>query len=267
MSPASSAAGTRVIELEEVSIASLHRSGVTVLQRVDWRVEPGEFWVVAGHHASGKSDLLMTLAGLIAPGAGRYRLLGEAMPIFEDSRLPARLKAGLVFNGGQLLNQLTLGQNVTLPLRYHHDLDDATALERASQLMEALELTPFTDRMPGAMGRQWNQRAGLARALVMQPELLLLDDPLSGLDVRHTAWWIGFLDGLCRGTQPCHPQPLTLVVTADTLAPWGAVATHCAVLEQRTLVPMGCLREPQVRDHARVREYLAHNRWGFDRSP
>ncbi len=267
MTTAASPSKVCVIEMEGVSIGSLYRPGVTVLEQVDWRVESGQFWVVAGHHASGKSDLLLTLAGLVAPAGGQYRLLGEPMPIFEESRLPARLKAGLLFSGGQLLSQLTLGENITLPLRYHRDLDEPQALERAAALIEAMDLTPLAHRMPGTVGRQWHQRAGCARALMMQPELLLLDDPLSGLDARHTAWWVSFLEGLCRGTHAFHPQPVTLVVTADTLAPWGAVATHCAVLEQRALVPVGCLREPQVREHVRVREYLTHSRWGFDASP
>jgi ABC-type transporter Mla maintaining outer membrane lipid asymmetry ATPase subunit MlaF len=255
------------IEMQGVSIGSLHRPGLTVLERVDWRVAAGEFWVVAGHHASGKSDLLMTLGGLMAPVQGSYRLLGEPMPIFEDSRLAARLRVGLMFSGGRLLTRLTLAENITLPLRYHRDLDQGRALGRVAGLIEGLELAPLADRMPGAVGRQWQQRAALARALVMQPELLLLDDPLSGLDAHHTAWWIRFLGGLSGGTQPFHPRPVTLVVTTDTLAPWGGVATHCAVLEQRGLAAMGCLREPQVREDARVREYLAHDRWGFDRPP
>lgn len=253
-----------VIDMREVAIGSLHHPELTVLEQVDWRVEPGQFWVVAGHHASGKSDLLMTAAGLTAPAGGNYHLLGEPMPIFEDTRLEARLQVGLMFNGGQLLNQLTLGENVTLPLRYHRDLEEVEARERAAPVIEALELTPWLERMPGTVGRHWQQRAGLARALVMQPELLLLDDPLSGLDVRHTDWWVAFLGGLNLGKHAFHPRPLTLVVTTDTLSPWRSVATHCAVLENRALSCLGCLGEREVREHVRVREFLAHSRWTFD---
>lgn len=259
-----SVAAACAIEMRGVSVGSIHRAGVTVLERIDWTVEQGQFWVVAGHHASGKSDLLMTTAGLIAPSSGSYRLMGEPMPIFEDSRLEARLRVGLLFNGGQLLNQLTLGENVTLPLRYHHDLDEGRARERAASVIEALGLSPWLDRMPGTAGRHWQQRVGLARALVMEPRLLVLDDPLAGLDVRHTAWWVAFLGDLCRGRHSFSPHPMTVVVTADTLSPWRDVATHCALLENRTLVPMGCLEELSVREDARVRAYLGHSRWMFD---
>lgn len=255
-----------VIEMEDVSIGSLHRPGLTVLERVNWTVERGQFWVVAGHHGSGKSDLLMTLAGLIAPAQGRYRFLGEAMPIFEDSRLEARLKVGLTFNGGQLLNRLTLGENICLPLRYHGDLDEAAARERVAELIEMLALAPWMDEMPGRVGRQWHERAGLARALVMEPELLLLDDPLSGLDAHHTTWWVSFLGSLCEGRTTRQDRPMTLIVTTDTLSPWASVATHCAVLENGGLVAMGCLQEPTVREQARVREFMVHSRWAFDPS-
>jgi len=253
-----------LIEMEDVSIDSLHRPGYCRVEHVNWKVDRGQFWVVAGHHASGKTDLVTTLAGLIAPQQGCYRLLGETMPIFEESRVAARLKVGLTFNGGQLLNGLTVGENISLPLRYHEDLDESGARDRVTELIQALELMPWVDELPGQVGRQWHERAGLARALAMRPELLLLDDPLFGLDARHTSWWLRFLGELARGEHSLLPRPLTVVVTADTLAPWSALATHCAVLENRTLVPMGCLQEPQVREHAAVREYLVHDRWAFD---
>jgi ABC-type transporter Mla maintaining outer membrane lipid asymmetry ATPase subunit MlaF len=256
-----------VIEMENVSIGSLHRSGSTVLERVTWNVESDQFWVVAGHHASGKSDLLMTTAGLMAPLEGSYRLLGESMPIFEDSRMEARLNVGIMFNGGQLLNQLTLGENVTLPLRYHRDLDEAEARQRASPVIECLQLSPWLDRMPGTVGRHWQQRASLARALMMEPRLLLLDDPLSGLDARHTAWWVAFLGDLSRGRHAFCSRPTTLVVTADSLSPWCEVATHCAVLEDGTLSSLGILRGGGASEHPRVREFMAHRRWAFDPSP
>jgi ABC-type transporter Mla maintaining outer membrane lipid asymmetry ATPase subunit MlaF len=259
--------GAPAIDMRAVTVGSLRHPGVTVLDRVNWRVIPGEFWVVAGHHASGKSDLLMTLAGLVGPHAGDYDLFGERMPVFEESRLATRLKVGLVFNGGQLLNPLTLGDNITLPLRYHANLDPPEGLRRVGPILEALELRPWLARLPGEVGRHWRQRAGLARALVLKPNLLLLDDPLSGLDARHTAWWLRFLKEVFGGQQSLVPQPLTVVVTTDSLGPWCGVATHCALLENGTLLPMGCLQAREMREHGRLQEYLGHGSWTFDPLP
>ena len=66
-------------------------------------------------------------------------------------------------------------------------------------MLEMTELTPFADAMPGTLGRNWQKRAGLARALMLEPEVLLLDHPLGGLDLRHASWWLNFLDQLAAG--------------------------------------------------------------------
>jgi phospholipid/cholesterol/gamma-HCH transport system ATP-binding protein len=244
-----------VIEMADVSIGSMRVGGERVIEQIRWRVREGEFWVIAGHHGSGKSDLLLTVAGLMAPVAGEYRLMEESLSVFEDARVEVRLKVGLVFSGGRLLNDLSLGENVALPLRYHQDLDDATAMGRVGKILEATGLTHLASRMPGTLGWHWHQRAGLARALATDPDLLLLDAPLSGLDSRHASWWVGFLDDLCRGQQAFHARPMTLVLATDSLAPWQGVATHCALAEEGRLIPLGCLHGSEVEGHPKIQEY------------
>ena len=78
-------------------------------------------------------------------------------------------------------------------------------------------------------------RAGLARALILRPEVLLLDNPLAGLDARHTNWWLGFLDQLSRGHPALEGKPLTLVVTTDDLRPWRGHAHRAACLIEKRL--------------------------------
>ena len=113
--------------MEGVSAGSLRDPTATVAEEVNWTVQAGDYWVVAGLQGSGKSDFLMMTGGLMAPLCGRYRFFGENMPIFEDARLPTRLRLGLVFDGGQLFHHLTVARNVALPLSYHQNLiqDDA----------------------------------------------------------------------------------------------------------------------------------------------
>ena len=115
-------AGVPAIEMTGVAVGALRDPDTTVAEGINWTVNAGDYWVVAGLHGSGKSDFLMLTGGLMAPRQGRYRFFGEEMPIFEEARLKERLRLGLVFEGGQLFNHLTVAENVALPLRYHHNL-------------------------------------------------------------------------------------------------------------------------------------------------
>ena len=130
-----------------------------------------------------------------------------------------RLKLGFVFDGGQLVGSLTLAENLALPLRYHSRMSADDIETRVTELLELTELMPWANRTPVNVTRSWRQRAGLARALALTPEVLLLDSPLTGLDLRHMVWWLGLLDELSRGHRILGGQPLTLVVTADDLRP------------------------------------------------
>ena len=127
---------------------------------------------------------------------------------------------GFVFEGGQLFNQLTIRENVALPLQYHHDLPPAAAAQEVQALLELLELTPLADITPPNISDNWRQRAALARALILKPEVLLLDNPLGRLGGRHRHWWLRFLDQLWRGHEWCGGRPMTLVATTDDLRPW-----------------------------------------------
>src|SRR6266567_8323390 len=118
---------TPAILMDRVTVGSLQDPTATVLVEVNWKVRPGDFWVLAGLQGAGKSDFLMMTAGLMAPLSGQYWLLGQEMPIFDEARLPQRLRLGLVFESGQLFNHLTVSENLSLPLRYHRNLSKAAA--------------------------------------------------------------------------------------------------------------------------------------------
>ncbi|HEY5912389.1 MAG TPA: ATP-binding cassette domain-containing protein [Verrucomicrobiae bacterium] len=245
-----------VIRMEAVTLGSLQDPGVVVADQIDWRVNSGDFWVVAGLQGSGKSDFLMMTGGVSAPLAGSYRLFDEEMPIFEDRRLSQRLRLGLVFDGGQLLNRLTVAENVALPLRYHHNLSAAAARPEVMRLLEALELEPWADSTPGAIGRIWHRRVGLARALALKPEVLLIDNPLGGLDLRQASWWLSFLRQVSCGHPILDGRPLTLVITTADLRPWENLARQFAVLRDRRLVVLGSWQQVQSAQAGLVQELL-----------
>jgi len=244
------------LEMREVTVTSLKDSSAIVAAEVNWAVRQGEFWVIGAPQHSGKTDFLMGLAGLSSPAGGEYFFLGESMPIFEEPRLAQRLKLGLVFDGGQLLGQLTVAENIALPLRYHERLSAEAIESRVQELLEITELLPWANSTPASVGRSWQQRAGLARALALQPEVLMLDSPLTSLDTRHKTWWLGFLDQLSHEPSSAGSKPVTLVVTADDLRPWRSHASRVACLAHRRLNVLGDWRAAEDSKERLVRELL-----------
>jgi ABC-type transporter Mla maintaining outer membrane lipid asymmetry ATPase subunit MlaF len=245
------------ILMHAVSVGSLQDPEANLLTDVEWRVDPGDFWVIAGLQGSGKSDLLMLAGGLMAPLAGEYRLFDEPMPIFEEDRLPHRLRLGLVFENGQLFNHLTVRENVGLPLRYHHNLSRPEALPIVDAVLERMELGPWADSTPGALGRNWHKRVGLARALMLKPEVLLLDNPLTGLDLRHLYWTLDLLTHLAAPGNFVRPEPITLVVTTPDLRPWTNLARQFAVIKNRHMIVLGDQNKLESASEELLSELLA----------
>ena len=256
MNPPSPPSPQPFIQMNEVSVGSMREPDNLLVEQVDWTVHPGDYWVIAGLQGAGKSDFLMTTAGLMAPRRGRYELFGEAMPIFEGTRLKERLRLGLVFDNGQLFNHLTVRENVALPLRYHQNLTGAEAERAVNPILEALELEPWAACTPGLLGRNWQKRAGLARALALQPELLLLDNPLGGLDLRHLHWWLRCLRQLSEGHTLLLNRPLTLVVTAADLRPWKDHARQFGILRNRRLLVLGSWSQVEAANAELVHELV-----------
>ena len=119
-----------------------------------------------------------------------------------------------------------------------------------------MELTPWADDTPATLARSWQKRAGLARALALQPEVLLVDNPLAGLDLRHTHWWLGFLDQLSKGHPLLQGRPVTLVVTTADLRPWKSHARQFAVLKDRRLRMLGTWAQLCAAGEEPLRELL-----------
>jgi ABC-type transporter Mla maintaining outer membrane lipid asymmetry ATPase subunit MlaF len=184
-------------------------------------------------------------------------MLGQEMPIFDEERLPERLRLGLVFESGQLFNQLTVRENLALPLRYHRNLTSSEAASAVQAILEATELAPWADSTPGALGRNWHRRVGLARALILKPEILLLDNPLAGLDLRHIHWWVGLFEQLSREHNFVREEALTLVVTTADLRPWLGLACQFAIIKNKHLTVFGARAQLEAAGNELVAELMA----------
>lgn len=257
MSAAAEPSTRFAIEMRGVSAGSARDLNTVIVENVNWSVAPGDFWVIGGLQGAGKSDFLMLTAGLMAPTSGMYCFLGEEMPIFEDHRLKDRLRLGFVFENGQLFNHLTISENVSLPLRYHRNLSQAEAAAETQKLLELTELAQWADSTPGTMARNWQRRVGLARALMLRPDVLLLDNPLAGLDLRHRAWWLNLLEQLSRSHEWTKGRPTTLVVTTNDLRLWRRSARQFAILKGKQFMVLGNWEQVEAASDELVRELAA----------
>lgn len=246
-----------VIEMRGADISALRDVSLTVVENVEWLVQPGEFWVVAGQPRSGKSDLLLHAAGLMMPPTGTCRVFGADTKDFDETQIAERLRVGFVFADGRLFNQLTIAENVLLPLRYHHEMADAESARAVEQLLDLLELAPFADLTPGNVAATWRQRTALARALVLKPDLLLLDNPLAGLGARHRQWLLQFLDQIWRGHELFGGRPLTIVATTDDLPAWRHPQRKFGALHEGNFSVLGAWGDEEFSRHHTVKELLS----------
>lgn len=232
--------GDPIIELTGATVAAHQNGDPPVLENVDWTVRSKEFWIVGGLPNSGKSDLLTTSAGLTRLISGSLRLFGsDASNIEGDALSHYRSRIGLVFgDGGRIFEHLTVLENVALPWCYHHNCTVNEALPQVAQILEATGLEFLAGRNAGRLSGSWRQRASLARALVLRPEVLLLDNPLTGLDPRQSTWCLQFLKDLAHGHRLYGGKPLALVVATDDFRPWLQPGRKFGLLKEKHWIPL-----------------------------
>jgi ABC-type transporter Mla maintaining outer membrane lipid asymmetry ATPase subunit MlaF len=236
--------------IEAISVdVSAGRDQRVVLQGVDWKIAPGDFWIVGGPHGSGKTDLLATAAGLQRPAAGSLRIFGkDVTEMSEPGLLKQRARIGFVFkNGGRMFPELSVAENVALPLCYHRNLRPEEARAEVDAMLELTELTGMAREKAQWLGTGWPQRVGLARALILKPEILFLDEPVAGLELRHRQWWRNFLEQLSAGTSPAANGKMTVVTTTNDFALFQGGRPSFAVIKDKHWQVLGEQAEyPQV---------------------
>ena len=203
-----------VIELVGVQISQVDAPEVMMMGDVSWRIGGGDFWVVSGRQASGKSSLLLTAAGMNRPMRGTLRILGkDVAEAHEKDRVDWRRRIGYVFGySGRLFSHLTVAENIALPLQYHGGKHEDEIAARVDELLTLTELRDYAGRMPSHLTLGVQQRVGLARALgsMSGVEVLFLDNPLSTLSPRECRWWLDFLQQLHENRRT-KGKPLTVV--------------------------------------------------------
>lgn len=224
-------------------------SPIAVVKDVDWSVARGDFWIVGAQPGAGKTDLLCTSAGLQKPLRGEQLLFDKnTEKMSEEELVVTRLRIAMVFTSGRLFNGLTIAQNIALPLSYHHSLDESELAERVNESLEKTGLMAWQNKRPDQITRNLHQRVGLARALALKPEVVLIDNPIGGVDPRQGRWWLDFLCEL--------KQKMTVVVATDDFRPWMEVGEQFAILRERHMELIGGREEIRRSKDTLVRELL-----------
>lgn len=160
--------------------------GREVFQGLNLRLRRGEIYIILGASGSGKSVLLKLLSGLLSPVKGSVEIEGIDLKTASKEALEAlRVKMGFVFQDAALISNMSIFDNVALPLRYHSRLRETEVQARVSEKMALFEVDRRYDRsIPAQVSLGMRKRAALARALVLEPELLFLDEPAVGLGLE-----------------------------------------------------------------------------------
>jgi phospholipid/cholesterol/gamma-HCH transport system ATP-binding protein len=224
-----------------------------VHENLDLEVRQGEILGVVGGSGTGKSVLMRSIIGLQVPEAGEVEVFGEPMLGRQDTGAKGvRSRWGVLFQNGALFSTLTVAENVQVPIReYHPSFDQRFLDEIASYKIVATGLpAESSSKYPSELSGGMRKRAGLARALALDPELLFLDEPTAGLDPIGAEAF----DALIKGLRDL--LGLTVFLITHDLDTLHAICDRVAVLADRQVVAVGTIEELLALDHPWIQEYF-----------
>ena len=223
----------------------------TVLEGVNLAVKRGEVFVILGGSGSGKSTLLRNMVGLMKPHSGQILYDGQdytAMSPEEQTRVRKRI--GMCFQGSALFNSMSVADNVALPLREHTKLEESTIEIMTKIKLELVGLGGCEDLLPSQLSGGMKKRAGLARAMAMDPEIIYYDEPSAGLDPIVAAG----LDMLIRKMQ--NTFNLTSIVVTHEMESVKLIADRVCMLHKGKVIAIDTLEKLQKNPHPFVQQFF-----------
>jgi ABC-type transporter Mla maintaining outer membrane lipid asymmetry ATPase subunit MlaF len=219
-----------------VELVDVYKSfgGKAVLRGVNLPIYPGRITVLIGASGSGKSVIIKHIMGLFKPDAGEIRVFGQNIVGIDDLELnKVRGRIGLLFQHAALLDWLSVSGNVAFPLEERTDAARKEIVERVDEILEKLHIADIKDRMPGEISEGQKKRVGLARAIVMRPEIMIYDEPTTGQDPIRTRG----IDDMIQETQ--EQFDIASIVISHDMASTFRIAHMIALLNRGEIAAYG----------------------------
>ncbi len=242
-------AATSPIRLERLSYVV---DSVRVLDDIDLGVQPGEIVGVMGRSGTGKTTLLRLIMGLIAPTAGRVYINGTDITGLDEPELDEiRIDMGMVFQGAALFDSMTVAENVALPLVEHRRRAGGDQAGWVAELLEMVAMSGSEDRMPAQLSGGMRKRVGIARALALEPHIMLYDEPTAGLDPISAA----AIDNLIQHLR--ERVGVTSIIVSHDVQSLCRVCDRAAVLHEGRFLALAPIAELEASPDAAIRQFLS----------
>jgi len=224
---------------------------LTVLEEVSFEVPRGSAFCILGRSGSGKSVTIKQMAGLIKPDRGSIYIEGVDITGLDGPGLSrVRKRMGFLFQYSALFDSISVGENVAFPLRRHTKMRDREIREKAEEKLRRVGLEGIYNQMPGDISGGMRKRVGLARALALDPPILLADEPSSGLDPVTSEE----IDELLLDLKT--REGTTMVVVTHNIPSARRIGDELALLHQGRILASGSPDELEQSEHAIVREFM-----------
>jgi phospholipid/cholesterol/gamma-HCH transport system ATP-binding protein len=235
-----------------ISLEHLSKSfnGRPVLDDVSLDIRAGTAFCLLGRSGTGKSVTLRHIVGLVAPDSGRVLVEGHDVTALDRQALAAvRKRMGFLFQNAALFDSLSVRENVAFPLRRHTKLKESEIIQRVRAKLAAVDLEREMDKMPSELSGGMRKRVGLARAMALDPVILLVDEPSAGLDPITT----GEIDELLVAQKRAGT---TLVVVTHNIPSARMVADEMAMLDGGKIIVKGTAADLDASEHPLVRAFM-----------
>ncbi|MFQ5863804.1 MAG: ABC transporter ATP-binding protein [bacterium] len=223
----------------------------TILNGINLDIYKGESIAILGRSGCGKSTLLRHIIGLAKPTRGQILIKGKNITTMsEDEKVEILKKVGMLFQSSALFNSMTIGDNVALPVREHTHLEESTIRIMTNMKLASVGLSGFENFKPSQLSGGMKKRAGLARAIAMDPEILFCDEPSAGLDPVVAAG----IDDLILKLKKAYN--MTIVVVTHALASVKIIADRIAMMHDGKIIAAGTQDELQDNPEKVIRQFF-----------